>query len=299
MLLASKSTIIHIDNKNWVIFFFLIYVLPGCNTDNDEKTMVFTEHTVEKVQVFLSVENAPFLGRPTAIHAVTDGLFLVDEGHYQITKVDREGNQVLSFGNRGRGAGEFQSIAGFWAFKNEYLVYDYNSFKFLIFNDFGELMDEEILKENPVNPHSEQSIPITLDAISSDKLLIPTGGRHGYLFAIADRSNSRVTYAGIAVGKFIQDYNNQKVKQAFSNGEIPDILLNLVLLGNSSNAIYSLQQTTGKLEKFTHSGEPIWSKGLNIPAQKNLFVQISNHNKKIGSDDIHRIFMYTRAMDAL
>lgn len=285
--------------KNLGIIFCLGFLLFGCKADGDIEETAITEHIVKNVQVFLSAEDTPFLGRPTALKAVSDGLYFVDEGHSQITKVNEEGNHLLSFGNRGRGPGELQSIAGFWPFKNEYLVYDYNSFKFLTFDDRGELIDEEILTENPVNPDSEFSIPITLDALSPDKLLIPTGGRNGSLFAIADRVGSNVTYSGTAVGEFIREYNNQEVMQAYSRGEIPDILLNLVMLSSSLNAIYSLQQTTGILEKYTHAGEFVWEKELNIPAQRNLFDRIAGHNRDAEQNDHRRNFMVARAMDAL
>lgn len=294
-----KSNKIHTYNQNLSIVAFFAYLLLGCNTGSSGNTTVFTEHTVINAQLFLRIENAPFLGRPTAIKAVADGLFIVDEGHYQITKVDRGGNQVLSFGNHGRGPGEIQSIAGFWTFETEYLVYDYNSFKFLTFDHRGKLINEEVLNENPIDPDSGFSIPITLDALSSDKLLIPTSGRHGSLFAIADRNTGDVTFTGFAVGEFVKSYNNQEVMQALSRGEIPSRLVNLVMLSSSSTAIYSLQQTTGVLEKYTHTGKKVWEKKLNIPVQNNLFDQISEHNMGMGPGDIPRIFMYARAMDAL
>lgn len=288
----------HTHSKKGVIIFCLGCLLLGCNAESGVEKTVFREYSVKNIQVFLSVEDTPFLGRPTAIKAVSDGLFFVDNGHYQITKVDREGNRLLSFGSHGRGPGELQTITGFWPFESEYMVYDYNSFKFLTFDHRGELIDEEVLNENPVNPASEFSIPITLDALSSDTLIIPTGGRNGSLFAIADRNNGDVTFTGNAVGEFVQEYNNQEVMQTFSRGEIPDILLNLVMLSSSSNAIYSLQQTTGVLEKYTHAGEQVWEKELNIPVQRNLFDQIAEYNRGTGSDDIRRLFIYARAMDA-
>jgi hypothetical protein len=155
-----------------------------------------------------------------------------------------------------------------------------------------------VLNENPVNPGSEFAIPITLDALSSNRLIIPTGGKNGSLFAIADRISGKVAYTGKAIGKAIEEYNNQKVMQAYSRGEIPDVLVNLVMLSSSSNAIYSMQQTTGILEKYTHAGEKIWKKKLNIPAQKNLSDQIAQDNMDFGVDNGRRIFMYVRAMDA-
>ncbi len=290
---------INIQNNKAVVLFFIVCLLYACSAENDADNQAFSKYAVSTVQVFLSPEDSPFLGRPTVIKAVSDGLYFVDSGHYQVIKVDKEGNRVLSFGSHGRGPGEFQSITGFWPFENEYLVYDYNSFKFLTFDHRGELIDEEVLTENPVNPDSEFSIPITLHALSSDKLLIPTGGRHGSLFAIADRISGDVTYTGKAVGEFIQEYNNREVMQAYSRGEIPDRLLNLVMLSSSSAAIYSLQQTTGVLEKYTHAGEQEWKMELNIPTQKNLFDRIAEHNMGLGPEGIRRIFVYARAMDAL
>jgi hypothetical protein len=273
-------------------------LLFGCIQDRSADKISLREYPVNSAQVFLSLEDAPFLGRPIDIKSSADGLFIVDGAHNQIIKVDAEGNRLLSFGKRGRGPGELQSIAGFWPFKDEYLVYDYNSFKFLTFDHLGRLIDEELLNEDPIHSESEFNIPITLDALSSKKLIMPTGGRKGSLFAIADRINGDVTYAGKAVGKAEPEYNNQDVTEALSGGEIPEVMLNMVLLSSSSDAIYSLQQTTGILEKYTHTGEHVWEMELNIPAQKHLFDRISDHNRGIDSDGKPRLFIYARAMDA-
>ncbi len=295
----SGINIIYPLIKNLGVIFFLGSLLLGCKAEYDVEKTGFTEHVVKNTQIFLSAEDTPFLGRPTEIKAVSDGLYFVDAGHYQITKVDKEGNHLLSFGNHGQGPGELQSIAGFWPFKNEYLVYDYNSFKFLTFDDRGKLIDEEVLNENPINPDSEFSIPITLDALSSDKLIIPNGGRNGTLISIADRKSGDVSYFGKAVGEFVQVYNNQEVMQAYSRGEIPDIMVNLVILSSSSNAIYSLQQTTGILEKYTHAGEQVWELELNIPGQEGLMDLIAQHNIGAGKSNGRRQrFMHARAMDA-
>lgn len=271
----------------------------GCTKDGSADKEHLREYPVNSVQVFLSLEDAPFLGRPIDIKVAVDGLFIVDGAHNQIIKVDAEGKRLLSFGNRGRGPGELQSIAGFWPIEDEYLVYDYNSFKFLTFDHLGRLIDEELLNENPIHSESEFNIPITLDALSSKKLIIPTGGRNGSLFAIADRINGDVTYAGKAVSNVVPEYNNQDVTEALTGGEIPEVMLNMVLLSSSSDAIYSLQQTTGKLEKYTHTGERVWEMELNVPAQKHLFDRISVHNRGIDSEGKPRLFIYARAMEAL
>lgn len=281
--------------KIYCLGFFLL----GCVADNNVEESIIHEHVVKNTQVFLSAEDTPFLARPTEIKAVSDGLYFVDVGHYQITKVDKEGNHLLSFGNRGRGPGEFQSIAGFWPLADRYLVYDYNSFKFVTFDLNGEITDEEILEKNPVNPESGRSIPITVEVLPSGKLLIPTGGSEGSLFAIAEPSGGNVIYAGTALGEFIARYDNEEVMQAFSRGEIPGLFKNLVMIGVSSSAIYSLQQTTGILEKYTHAGEQVWELELSIPGQEGLMDHIAQHNiETVRSNEPTQTFMYARAMDA-
>lgn len=269
-------------------------ILIGCETERVVEEPTFKKHSIKNSQIFLSAEDSLFLGRPTSLKAVSDGLFIVDNGHYQIIKVDKAGKRLLSFGRNGRGPGEFQVITGFWALENEYLIYDYNSFKFLYFDHKGQFIDEKIVKENPANPNSKKSIPITLDVISSDTILIPTTGLQGSLFAITNLLDGEILYTGSAIKELVKENGNQNADQILAKGEIPDTHLNLVMLSNSSSAIYSFQQATGLLEKYSHNGKKIWEMELKIPIQKNLFEQIAEHNRNIGL----MLFTYARAMEA-
>lgn len=273
--------------------------LAGCASEMSGEETVHREHFVEDVSLFLSAEDAPEFGIPSEIKASPGGLYLVDTGSYQIHKADRAGELQLSFGGQGDGPGEFRSFAGFWPLGDRYLVYDYNSFKFVTFDLNGEVTDEVILEKNPVNPESGRSIPITVEALPSGKLLIPTGGSEGSLFAIADPDGDQVIYAGNALGEFSARYDREEVMQAYSRGEIPGILKNLVMIGVSSSAIYSLQQTTGILEKYSHAGEQVWELELNIPGQEGLMDQIAQHNiEAVRNNGPTQLFMHARAMDA-
>lgn len=273
--------------------FFLGCLLLGCHSEKNLNDSDFKRHSVKSFNIFLSVENdTSFLGRPTSIKAVSENLLIIDKGYVHIAKVDREGNLLMKFGKQGRGPGEFQSISGFWALENQYLVYDYNSFKFSIFDLHGKLIEEEFLNKNPIDSNSKYSIPITLDAISLNKLLIPTGGREGSLFAIVDRISGEVTYTGNAVAEFVEN-NDQEVMHSFSKGEIPDTHQNIVMLGSSSSVIYSYQQTTRILEKYSLEGEKVWNKKIDIDAQRTLFNHIAEYNKNGG----FRLFVYARAME--
>ncbi|HKL15062.1 MAG TPA: 6-bladed beta-propeller [Halalkalibaculum sp.] len=276
----------------------VVSILIGCASEVNDDERYYQEHSIEDFSVFLSVEENPFLGRPTAIKASPGGLYIIDSGRYKIHKVDSTGDLQMSFGSLGQGPGEYQTITGFWPLGDRYLLYDYNSFKFITYDLNGDMIDEVILTKNPVNPESGRSIPITVEALPSGKLLIPTGGSEGSLFAITEPDGGEVIYAGNALDEFVTIYNHEQVTETYSRGENPGIFKNLVMLGSSSDGIYSLQQTTGVLEKFTHSGERVWELELNIPGQMGLMYQIAQHNIEAGrSNGPTQMFMYALAMD--
>jgi hypothetical protein len=301
-LKKAIKTLITRGQMNRIIIIIILIVgslVISCISEESKDEIYYQEHSVEDVSVFLSVRENPFLVRPTAIKASPGGFYIVDSGSYQIHNVDRTGDLQMSFGNRGQGPGEYLSITGFWPFSDRYLVYDYNSFKFLTYDKQGDMIDEVVMRENPVNPETQRSIPITVEALTPDKLLIPTGGKQGSLFAIAELGTEEVIFAGDALGEFVAGYNTDDVMQSYEDGEVPDIFKNLVMLGSSADAIYSLQQTTGVLEKFNHSGERVWNMNLDIPGQSELMDQIAQHNiDAVTNDEPTQLFIHAHAMDA-
>lgn len=278
-------------------YVILLIAIVSCNGQHGQEAPTFDTHAVKETAVFLSPETSPFLGNPTRIKAYEGGLYFGDHGFQRIVKVNRTGDSLLTVGRQGQGPGEFESLTGFWVFDDAYLVYDYNGFKFITYDTLGNHTEERIVKKNPVNPDGfPPNIPITVQALSTHELLIPSRGRNGSLFGIADIETGEVQFAGKAVGEHVESFDQEKVEQAFSKGEIPDIFVNLVLLGSSSSGIYSFQQTTGTLEKFSHAGDLLWQKNIKIPAQDDLFDQISRNNQQ--EDQNSQLFTYAEAMDA-
>lgn len=279
-----------------ITLFFL--TLQGCF--EEEKNQAIAESYISEASVFLNAEKDDFVGWPVQMNVTSDRLFFADAGFEQITEVDLNGNKMLSFGRKGRGPGEFNSLANFWIFTKNILLYDYNGFKFINYTLSGDLIEEITYERNPVNPNgSPPNIPLTVEAITEHKFLIPTRGKEGSLFAIADLKTGELDFIGDAVGKYVQFFDDEEVIRAYEQGENPEVFHNLILLSTTPSAIYSLQQTTGVLEKYTHSGERIWSKALNLSIQKDLFEQISQANQNISSDEEpFLLFNYAWAMDA-
>lgn len=280
---------------------FAIPLLLTCSQQDVKNKTAFEKQTVKKAEVFLSTESSDFLGRPSRIKAYDGGLYFSDDGFHRVTTVNRDKKRLFTFGSEGRGPGEFQSLAGFWVFQDSFLVYDYNGFKFIRYDSRGNFIEEKVVKKNPVNPEGyPPNIPITVHAISPHELLIPSRGRDGSLFGIADIETGDLTLAGKAVGEHVESYDQEMVNQAYANEEIPNIFKNMVIFGSSSSGIYSFQQTTGLLEKYSGSGELLWKKSLIIPEQKGLFDQIASHNREAVNDrsESTHLYNYVKAMDA-
>jgi hypothetical protein len=294
MLIQSLKTIICKHSAIMVCLLCITFFAQDFEKIPSEK------HLINKVDVFLSAEKDKFIGRPTKIIASNKNLYFSDHAFQQITRVNSLGKKNFTFGSQGEGPGEFSSPSGFWVFNENYLVYDYNRNKFITYDRMGNMVDEVIINKNPVNPNGfPPNIPLTLHALSPNKLLIPSRGKNGSLFGILDINSMELILAGNAVGEHVESYNDDEVYREFSKGEIPKIFLNMIALESSSTAIYSFQQTTGILEKYSFSGKLIWKKKITIPSQSKLFEWISSNNQEIDPrNNSYHLFHYAWAIDA-
>ena len=85
----------------------MIYVI-------DEEGSLFSSSASVKVYNLEGVymRQLPLNGRPAAISAVYDGVFVADSDDFAIQKYDLNGNLVSSFGSKGNGRGQFSSMGG-------------------------------------------------------------------------------------------------------------------------------------------------------------------------------------------
>ncbi|MFO8029768.1 MAG: hypothetical protein R6U28_07890 [Cyclonatronaceae bacterium] len=277
----------------------LIFAVIACSNEEKQEDSVFDYHHVHESAVFISSETTEFAGSPVRINATEGALFFSDHAYNRVTKVGRDGEKLFSFGSTGVGPGEFQSLAGFWVFDDYYLLYDYNGFKFIAYDRKGNAIGDIMVDSDLAYPDGfPLRIPITVEAINSHQLLIPSGGKDGSLFVIADIEADTMQFFGRAIGEHVGSYDFAKVQQAFSAGEIPEVFVNSVFLGSSGSGIYSFQQTTAILEKFDDQGEMIWSKKLKIPAQEGMFDSIARENReRVKLNEVPQLFYYARSLD--
>jgi len=278
----------------------IVVVFYYCSEQVEQNAPAFEVHIVNDMNVLISAESSGFIAKPTHVKAYDGAVYFVDAGYHRITKVNKEGEKLLSFGSYGRGPGEFDIASGPWVFDGLHMVYDYNGFKFIIYDQQGDLVEEKVIEKNPVNPDGfPPNIPLSVHAISPDELLIPSSGKNGSLFAHAKISTGKIQFIGDALSGHVESYQNEKVQDAYKKGEIPEISKNGVMLENSSSGIYAFQRITGKLQKFSYSGALLWEKSLKLPVQEKLFVQIAEKNIERGDRDrMPTMFTYAWSIDA-
>jgi len=265
-------------------------------------TFLYFQPAQEPIQttVFINPENSEFLGRPAGIQADSGGLYFYDAAFKQVTRVDENGEKILSFGSEGRGPGEFQGVAGFWIFDGRYMIYDYNSFRFNIYDKDGEPYEDIAIHKNPVHPDGfPPAFPITAEALGPRQVLVPSRGREESLFALVDIKSDSIKFFGKAIGDYVASYNSREVEGAFTSGEIPAVFVNLVALGAAQSGIYSYQQVTGILEKFDHSGGLIWAKEVKAAAQEGMFERFAAENRERvkSPDEATHMYLYANGID--
>ena len=281
-------------------FFCCLILIIGCDP-HDNLEVVSLQHSNDlDLRIFISLENADYLGRPSEIKANKKELFLSDSGFYRITEVAQDGKMKSAYGSRGKGPGEFDAPSRFWVFDEYVMVYDYNNQKFIAYDRSGNVISESVIESNPTNPYGfPPNIPITVEAVSLTQLLIPSRGRKGSLFAIYDIDSGDQQFCGEAISSHVETYNYEEVNASFARGEIPPIFRNFISLSASSSGIYSFQQTTGILEKFSLDCELIWRKNVVLDEQEKLFEEIAHKNRLAAENNKPtQLFTYARSVEA-
>jgi hypothetical protein len=266
-----------LHTMNCLLLLFLV-INTGCSAEERENSKVFDEKEVRDVSLFMSAESSLDIASPAWIKPEPEGFFLYDGGLQKIIKFDLDGNKLLSFGSEGRGPGEFQEISGsaFWKFDDFYLIYDRIGAKFITYDDKGTWI-EDIPAETEGLP---RLFPTAVKAVTPHQFLIPSDGKNGSLLSLVDVETERIQYFGNAVGNYADRslYDPEEERHAISSGRIPARLKNSVIFSSNQSGIFSFQQTTAMLEKYSYSGDLIWDKKLEIPAQEGLFDHMFREN---------------------
>lgn len=265
----------------YVALLLFIGTFVACTPEEAEREVKFQEVEMEASLLF-STERSTEFTIPSLILATDEGFVLFDEGHNRFVLKDFDWNKVTEFGNEGRGPGDFQQVNGFWEVNNSFWVYDRLGTKFILYSREGKWMKDQIIDSDlfPV-------FPFTMEVLEPHLFTVATNGENGSLATLVDTESKQKKSVGEAIGDYVRfdaPSDPDHTRQAVSAGSIPDYYKNSVILNSNQSGLFVFQQTTAVLEKYSHSGEHIWSRNLEFPVQQGLF----DHMFEVNADRLNR-----------
>jgi hypothetical protein len=259
-------------SKKCPLLFLLVFIL-SCSPKQENKT--YERNIVEDISVILSADNTKDIANPAWIKSVSDGFLIYDAKLNEILKFNLEGQKLFSFGRQGNGPGEFLSVGGFWKFDQGFLIHDNKAQKLIRYDPSGNH-----IKDISLDFLDTPTLPVGIEALNFQEFVMPSGGEASSLLKVMDVTSQRAEYVGDVVSKkYVRKPTPDERRQAISLGNIPAMDENNVLLSSNESGIFSFQQTTATLEKYSQSGSLLWQKNLRIPEVEELFDYLFQENK--------------------
>ncbi len=237
-------------------FIFIIFIVFGCTSPDADNSVDFKTIVVEESEAIITPESHTELAFPAFIRTAPD-YFLILEGRLnKIFKFSYEGKQLSSFGRKGRGPGEIQSLINYWIMEDHYLLYDFNGAKMIQY-DF----DGSFINEYPVKFGGR---PSSVEVLSTDIFIHPANGEEGSLLKVSDLKNEETRYIGEAIAVEVEE-PDEDLRSMIRSGRLPNYMLNSISLGANESGIFVFQQVNAVLQKYHFNGELVWERNLKIP----------------------------------
>jgi len=170
--------------KKLLFTFSVLFLFHSCSSEQSPANHSFTSKEVQGKEILLRSDSTDAMAVPSWIKAVPGGFLLYDAGLQNVAKFNYIGDRQLSFGDKGRGPGEFQSLSGIWAYDNRYWAYDINGRKLISYNKQGNHV-----KDYPLDFVEFPAGVTPIELIGSQQFAMPAGGKNGALIKLADLKN--------------------------------------------------------------------------------------------------------------
>lgn len=271
-------------------FLVLSFILISCSSSPDRDEIPISTTAVESAVQLISPETNQNIATPSGLLSDGDRLLVYDTRAVTMFVFDDEGNLQFNFGDEGEGPGEFRFVPEFWVFNDIYLLYDRNGAKIIQFSRDGEYITDYAIEAG--------SMSLSIAAKSPRQFYLPTLGQHEALIEFVDLDSEESGFmlgASVTTPPDILDMQ-QAQRQAIS-GQVPAFMQNQIILAASSSGVYSFQQTSALLQKFSHNGEMEWDLDLAIPATGGIFDQFIERNKMMSDRGQGNVIMLQYAAD--
>ncbi|MDZ7773146.1 MAG: hypothetical protein U5K31_10490 [Balneolaceae bacterium] len=205
-----------------------------------------------QAESILDVRENEEIANPTRLAATDGGFALYDAGTGMVNIYSEEAELTASFGGRGRGPGEFQSVSAL-AYRNGLvLVSDSDLLRLTSFGQNGNV-------ERTVDLEAAL-YAIDTGILSSQSFLVPTNGQQESLALYVDRENGSEFRFGepVVEAPGVADFNSWQ--KDLSSGTVPDFFRNRVAVSGRDSLLYLFLQTEGVLRQYDSGGNLTWER---------------------------------------
>ncbi len=272
-------------------FLFISIFIFACQTETTDSTD-FTEVDFQEPSLYLTAEDHDQIGQPALINHIDSGLLVYDYLAQSIFLFDEEGNQKYRFGREGDGPGEFRYIAGLWKSGDQYIAYDRNSSKVIYYDLNGSLLSEAPLRL--------ESLALSMSLYTQDQIYAPTNGFEGSLISRVNLQEGSSEHFGQSLINKDEDFDFDKSQQEILSGRVPPNMINRLLLESNESGLFSYQQATAILQKYSHDKELLWEVDLSVPATEGIFDRFIEINQSFVDRGMRNMYMlqYASQMSA-
>lgn len=271
------------------VFVIPLFLIFACQPLESE-TVQFEDVQFTEITTLLSAESHDQLGQPANLLHTDAGLILYDYLAQSVFLFDDNGGELLRFGREGDGPGEFRYIAGLWKEKDQYIAYDRNGGKLIIYNANGALVNE--------TPLDFESMVLSMSYLPENEIYIPTNGFEGSLIRKINLHNNTRVLFGESLLDEDYDFDFDRSQQEILSGKIPPNMINRLILDSNDSGLFSFQQATAVLQKYSHSQKLLWEIDLSdIPATEGIFDRFIEINQSFVDRGMRNMFMIQYASD--
>ncbi len=253
-------------------YAFILLLISACTQTADNDSFSIESHSVEAANHLISPETVPELGMPSGLLSDGDRLLVYDTQAVTMMVFDKSGEKEFQFGREGDGPGEFRFIPEFWLFDDTYVLYDRSAARILHFTRDGDFIEDFAVDTG--------NLAISIAAHSAHEFYLPAGGSGSALIQFSHLTDDEQNHQ--FGEKFAQTEDGIDLQQAQSDavsGRVPSFMQNQILLSSNDSGLYSFQQSSGLLQKYSHNGELEWDLTMELPVSEGIFDQFVERNK--------------------
>jgi len=266
----------------------IITFLSGCQQEPETQNRTITPIEIEIPEMFADFERHG-LQVPWQIESLPDGkIAVLDMRSNGVLIIDRDGQLVNSFGNTGRGPGEFLRAEALQKTGDHLYVIDSDLFRINRFSLSGEFKQSHTIG-------TRQGVT----ALDEESYFDRAMGKDGHLIQKVNKEDNSTHLFGEAPGEEEQRRDLDREKTILARGEIPDSFKNTITMYYSDPYLYVFLDTISRLQKYTGDGDLVWDRPVELPENELIFNRIVERANAPGPPGAVPSYRYITSMKVI